>query len=35
MCDNGLEFSGDFSEYCENNNIKIRNTRPYLPIPEI
>lgn len=31
ISDNGLEFKGEFSEYCKNNNIKQRFVRAYSP----
>lgn len=31
LCDNGLEFQGDFLNYCKEHGIKIRNTSTYSP----
>lgn len=31
LCDNGTEFQGDFINYCQDNDIIIRNTTTYAP----
>ena len=31
LCDNGKEFMGSFKHFCDENEIKIRNTRTYSP----
>ena len=31
LCDNGLEFKGEFLDYCKDNDIVVRNTATYSP----